>query len=277
MPQSPALSRARAPVGVGPGHRVRGAPGRATSRPWATTCAGSGSARPGGADERNTADNRGQAAARIHQRDQAARRCGRKTYLGPDPQRRFRVEHAALSGLHGRFPVPAVLPSPDGELRVEEVVGRHGQDALDGGDPAQVLRLCGLTRRRLSEIDPATVPGLPGNGDVIVHGDFGPQNMLLNADINEVLAVVDWELCHLGAAVEDLAWTEWIVRTHHPLSVRHLGELFAGFGSRPPWPERKAAMLDLCSRCHEFCRRWGDPAAARMWDERITVTEAFRE
>ncbi|WP_420119777.1 phosphotransferase [Micromonospora sp.] len=201
----------------------------------------------------------------------------RKSYLGPDAGQRFTVERAALSGLAGSFPVPEVRAAPDGELAVAEVAGWHAQDALDGGHAAAVLRLCGQARRRLSDVDPATVPGLPGTGEVIVHGDFGPQNILVNEAVDEVLAVIDWELCHLGPAVEDLAWTEWIVRMHHPLAVDHLDHLFTGYGERPGWGERQAAMVRMCLRCRDFCVRWGDPVAAAMWNRRTAATEAFRE
>lgn len=201
----------------------------------------------------------------------------RKAYLGPDPERRHRTERAALTGLHGVFPVPEVRDDRDGVLYLTEVIGWHGQEALDAGHGASVLRLCGQVRRRLSEIDTALVPGLAGTGDVIVHGDFGPQNMLVNATADEVLAVFDWELCRLGSATEDLAWAEWIVRMHHPAVVPLLGELFAGFGDRPAWPDRQAAMLRVCQDCREFCVRWGDPAAVAMWDQRTAETEAFRE
>ena len=109
--------------------------------------------------------------------------------------------------LAGRFPVPAVLPGREGELCVRAVAGWHGQDALEDDRHAPaVLRLCGQLRRRLSGIGPAAVPGLPGSGEVIVHGDFGPQNLLLSSDARDVPAVVDWEWCHLGSAVEDLGF-----------------------------------------------------------------------
>ena len=49
-------------------------------------------------------------------------------------------------------------------------------------------------------------PGLPGSGEVIVHGDFGPQNLLLSSDARDVPAVVDWEWCHLGSAGEGLGF-----------------------------------------------------------------------
>lgn len=144
----------------------------------------------------------------------------RKSYPGPAAQQRLRVERAALSGLAGRFPVPAIVPGGDGELYVQAVAGWHGQEAL---------------------------------------------------------AVVDWEWCHRGSAIEDLAWAEWIVRMHHRAAPPHLGELFAGYGDRPAWPERKAAMLRICRRYREFSRQWPNPDAARMWEERTATTEAFRQ
>ena len=48
------------------------------------------------------------------------------------------------------------------------------------------------------------------DGSVVVHGDYGPQNLLFNPISHEVVAVLDWEFSHSGAAVEDLAWAEWI-------------------------------------------------------------------
>ena len=40
-----------------------------------------------------------------------------------------------------------------------------------------------------------------------------------------VTAVLDWEFAHLGDPVEDLAWCEWLVRTHHPEHVGALGRV----------------------------------------------------
>nr|WP_199849249.1 phosphotransferase [Streptomyces acidiscabies] len=110
-----------------------------------------------------------------------------------------------------------------------------------------------------------------------VHGDFGPQNLLVTPDGVTAFAVIDWESAYLGTVVEDLAWAEWIIRTHHPHLLLCLDELFVGYGARPAWSEWRAAMLRACHRCRDFCRRWEDPAAVALWDERIAATEAFRE
>ncbi len=201
----------------------------------------------------------------------------RKAYLGPDVRERRDVELAALTGLAGRFPVPGVVSTAADELTTVEVVGWHGQEALDAGRAEDVLALCGRLRRELSAIDPATVPGLPGRGRVIVHGDFGPQNLLVTPDADRALALLDWEWAHLGEAVEDLAWTEWIVRTHHPHLVDALPALYKGYGECPEWTDRQRAMLDICHRCLEFCVRWEDPVAVELWHERIAATTALQE
>ena len=71
---------------------------------------------------------------------------------------------------------------------------------------------------------------------MIVHGDFGPQNVLIEG--NAISAVVDWEFAHLGMPVEDLAWTEWIVRMHHPDAVADLPELLDTAGLGAEWSAR---------------------------------------
>lgn len=201
----------------------------------------------------------------------------RKAYLGPDVRERRDAELAALTGLAGRFPVPEVVSAGEAELATVEVPGWHGQEALDAGHAEDVLALCGRLRRELSAVDPATVPGLPGSGRVIVHGDFGPQNLLVTPNLDRALALLDWEWAHLGEPVEDLAWTEWIVRTHHPHLTGALPALYAGYGERLAWSLRLRAMLDICHRCLDFCVRWADPVAVELWHKRIAATTAFQE
>ena len=45
----------------------------------------------------------------------------------------------------------------------------------------------------------------PSGPDVLVHGDFRSGNFLVDAE-NRLLAVLDWEMAHVGDAMEDLAW-----------------------------------------------------------------------
>ena len=84
------------------------------------------------------------------------------------------------------------------------------QELLDEGRAAPVLEAAGRALRRLQD----QVPGL-------VHGDCGPQNLLLEPRTCDVVAVLDGEFAHQGEAVEDVARAEWIVRMHHPGAVQH--------------------------------------------------------
>jgi len=129
----------------------------------------------------------------------------------------------------------------------------------------------------LQSLDPSTVPGLTGIGDVIVHGDFGPQNILFQLDPIRVSGVLDWELAHIGSAVEDLAWAEWIIRTHHPEALEELPELFAGSGLSFNWPDRQAAMVRQCRHHLGYCEASGLDGAASEWRRRLEATEAWSE
>ncbi|MFI5678082.1 phosphotransferase family protein [Streptomyces cellulosae] len=206
----------------------------------------------------------------------------RKTYDGPDAAARLHREHTLLRALRGRVPVPPVLRADDDTLTLTLgfVPGVHGQELLDAGRAERVLESCGQLLRRLHS-GPPDLADLPvaGAGEVLVHGDFGPQNLLLDPSTFEVTALLDWEFARLGEAVEDLAWCEWIVRIHHPEHVRSLGRFFAAYGAPvPAWPERRAAMLAKCGRMKEFCRRRdAHGPGVRQWEERARITAAWRE
>jgi hypothetical protein len=141
-----------------------------------------------------------------------------KRYEGADAIIRAEREFTSLTGLHGRYPVPEVLRFDFAVpmLLLREVVGRHGQELIDQGLGAMVLRAAGTWLDELQTIDPSIVPGLEGRGDVIVHGDFGPQNMMYSFDVTRVAGILDWEMTHIGFPIEDVAWAEWIIRMHHP-------------------------------------------------------------
>jgi Phosphotransferase enzyme family len=210
------------------------------------------------------------------------RRVGRgveKRYEGAGSSDRARREFDCLTGLHGRIPVPEVLEfDPTGPvLVVREAGGHHGQDLVDEGMGVQVLRLLGAQLSRLQSLDPASVPGLAGTGDVIVHGDYGPQNTVFELDPTRVSAVLDWELAHIGSPVEDLAWAEWIIRTHHPDASQELPELFAGSGLSFSWTNRQAAMVRQCRRHLAACEASGLRDAAGEWMRRLRATEKWSE
>lgn len=204
-----------------------------------------------------------------------------KRYEGPDSATRRQREHTVLAGLHGRLPVPPLLAGGDDDaVRMGFVLGAHGQELIEVGRAAPVLRACGAMLRRIHAIDVAEVlPDAPRpRGAVLVHGDFGPNNVLFEPATLTVAAVVDWEWAHPGQPVEDLAWCEWTVRTHHPEHVEALDEFFAAYGHRPAWRDRHDAMLAQCRALLDLCQRWSaDGGGVRLWQHRLDVTAAWSE
>lgn len=178
-----------------------------------------------------------------------------KRYVGFDARQRRDTEVRMLSTLAGRLPVPRLLATTADTVTLAFVRGVQGQELIDAGHAAAVLRACGAMLRR---VPPA-------------HGDYGPQNMLFDPGTFAVTAVLDWEWAHDGDPVEDLAWCEWIVRTHHPSTVDALPELFAGYGARPPFAERRAAAL---AKCRQMAAR---PGADPVWKARTAATAAWTE
>jgi aminoglycoside phosphotransferase (APT) family kinase protein len=191
-----------------------------------------------------------------------------KHYDGVDGEERLRTEVAALARAGGAVPVPKVVEVDPrrGQVVLTLMTGRHGQELVDQGFATEVLSAAGRTLRQLHH----AVPGM-------VHGDFGPQNLLLETVSWQVSAVLDWEFAHDGDPVEDLAWAEWIVRLHHPNAAHATSALFDGYGWSPSWPLRQAAMLEKCVKLEELCRRRGHEDAVNMWHSRARATRAWRE
>lgn len=205
-----------------------------------------------------------------------------KRYEGPDAAARLERERLLLTALADSIPVPPVLAAGGGALTLGFVGGIPGQELIDAGSAAEVLRVCGSILREIHATPVADLrDSLPGQGGTLVHGDFGPNNLLLgftsNLSTYAVTAVVDWEFAHLGDPVEDLAWCEWIVRTHHPDRVGSLGAFFEAYGAPvPDWPDRRAAMVDRCLELREFCRRWDpDGPAVAEWQRRAEVAAGW--
>lgn len=185
-----------------------------------------------------------------------------------------------LRSLASHLPVPPVLGGSDRNLHLKFMAGVHGQELIDAGLAEQVLRACGQMLRRIHAIDPALAhlqdPDRPYA--VLVHGDYGPNNLLLDPAAQEITAILDWEGAHAGDRVEDLAWCEWIVRMHHPRSIAALGALFDAYGSAPAWSARQHAMIAQCRAMLGLCQRW-EPGSesVRQWQHRLAITESWAE
>ena len=190
-----------------------------------------------------------------------------KTYAGPDAAARLDREYRALQLVGDRVPVPPVLNRAPHALTLGFIAGRHGQDLITAGHAQPVLAACGSV---LQDIHRAGVG----------HGDFGPQNLLLDPGTLTTVAVLDWEFTAIPLidTVADLAWCEWIVRMHHPEHVDALDSLFDRYGTRPPWQRRHAAMLQRCRELLNLAHRWEpDGAAEQSWRRRTEVTANWHE
>lgn len=200
-----------------------------------------------------------------------------KKYRGVDSLVRLTREVQALHTLANRIPVVKVRGVDTEELTIQTtyIAARHGQELLDEGHAQQVLFLCGQVLRLLQGLSPHLLPDIPGTGTVIVHGDFGPQNMLIEPTNWELAALLDWEWVHLGEPTEDIAWCEWIVRMHHPTILTSLPALFQGYGMTPSWELRHRAMMLQCQRLLEWVYNQPDPAARLLWKARLRTTEQF--
>lgn len=201
-----------------------------------------------------------------------------KSYLGQDAERRCAREATALMALAGELPVPQLIGRSATTISVSYMPGVHGQDLVAAGLAPAVLRACGLMLRRIQAIDSRVVAGDTCMGAVLVHGDYGPNNLLLDSSAQQITAIVDWEWAHSGDPVEDLAWCEWIMRMHHPDQVASIGELFDAYGYRPTWAVRHQAMVSRCRYYFALAERQepGGDVAVR-WQNRLNITQGWSE
>jgi aminoglycoside phosphotransferase (APT) family kinase protein len=195
-----------------------------------------------------------------------------KHYVGNNSRARMRTELEAIETMANIVATPRIraVNHDDAVVTFVRVNGRHGQELIDEGHAAEVLSAAGRTLRRLHG-------GSASEHAVFVHGDYGPQNLLFDANSLEVLAVLDWEFAHPGSPVEDLAWAEWIVRMHHPAAVAQLTALFDGYGDRPPWADRQAVMISRCDGFRAAAEQIDNIESQALWAERLRITTGWRE
>ena len=97
--------------------------------------------------------------------------------------------------------------------QIHSVAAGSVEGLAPSADPA--LEACELWAAALDELGeplPAVEAGLrwlrldrpPAVAPTLVHGDFRLGNLIV--DEHGLAAVIDWELCHAGDPVEDLAW-----------------------------------------------------------------------
>jgi hypothetical protein len=202
-----------------------------------------------------------------------------KHYQGSDAGERLTREVAAVHALSGYLPVPEILhvDTAHHQLQTRYIPSQHGQELVDAGHASQVLFLCGTLLRHLQGLSPHLLQNVSRFGPVIVHGDFGPQNVLIAQREWVITALVDWEWVHLGDPIEDVAWAEWIVRTHHPHAVPELAALFAGYGERPAWNLRHAAMVKKCCFLLTYAQNQQQSDIVTLWQTRLHKTKRFTE
>jgi aminoglycoside phosphotransferase (APT) family kinase protein len=92
---------------------------------------------------------------------------------------------------------------------------------------------------------------------VLVHGDFKPGNVLLEGD--RIVALLDWELAHLGDPMEDLGWMT------QPLRLRE--QIIPG-----SWEE-----ADIFASYERATGRVVDPASVRWWNMFATFRTAVMQ
>ena len=203
-----------------------------------------------------------------------------KVYEGRDARVRLHREAECLRRAASFLPVPEVVEVNDERLTLRTTwsEGTPGQVLMRPGPARAVLKAVGSLLRQVQgePVHSILAPALEPGGPIAVHGDFGPQNLLLGAR-GEIVALLDWEFAHMGDAVEDLAWAEWIVRMHHADTIDTLDELFIAYGTRPAWQARHAAMVAHCEHLLRRCQSEGLGEVEEMWRGRLNVTERWRE
>ncbi|MEO8328874.1 MAG: aminoglycoside phosphotransferase family protein [Candidatus Nanopelagicales bacterium] len=201
-----------------------------------------------------------------------------KQYVGAGSQARCRTETGCLECLQGTLPVPPIVARSPRRVTTAFIGGEHGQDLIEQGMTGLVLRLTGELLRQIQRASQSACPQLHFKpGQVLVHGDFGPQNLLIEVASPRVTALLDWEFAHAGKPIEDLAWAEWCVRMHHPSETGQLPELFESYGGQPDWDVRQAEMVRQCERLIRYVEWQGAHDAAELWKQRALVTQSWSE
>lgn len=72
------------------------------------------------------------------------------------------------------------------------IIGIHATELLRRKGSERIQFLCGKALRDLQGLSLDVLRGkVPGNGPVIVHGDYNINNLLISEDFSQILAVLD--------------------------------------------------------------------------------------
>jgi aminoglycoside phosphotransferase (APT) family kinase protein len=131
-----------------------------------------------------------------------------------------------LATIHGIDPVVTGLAPHLQTVSTEEFVTEMWQQYRDLATPQPMIDF--TARWLLDHLPPEVGPRL-------VHNDFRNGNLMVDAE-RGVIAVLDWEVCHLGDPVRDLGWictNSWrFGRRDQPVGgFGHYDDLFAGYSS----------------------------------------------
>ncbi len=107
-----------------------------------------------------------------------------------------------------------------------------------------------------------TLPPEP-NKPCIVHGDYRSGNFLFTPD-GKISAILDWEMCHIGDPVEDIAWALDVM---WPMT-RHLS-LEEGLAI---WEDASGGRMDRAAL--EWWRLFSAFKASVLW---ITAARSFED
>lgn len=200
-----------------------------------------------------------------------------KRHQGPVRHEAAALEADVLQCIANFLPVPKVLQFDPTEplLRLELIEGVNGQALVERGLTCEVLFQCGVLLGQIASVDTSSLPFL-AKEEHLVHGDYGPHNLLFSSNGTEVRGIVDWEFARGGNPIEDLAWAEWIIRMHHPDQMEAIPALFEGYGSEPYWDERHSLMLHNCKRTLKRAKARGNEKTIKRWYDRSEQTQQFK-
>lgn len=155
----------------------------------------------------------------------------------------YRRERAVLSFLASTslpVPQPHRVGRP-GELHMEFLSGMTGSEAIERNHAVELLRGMGAFLAHLHQTDRRGLT-LPGDGSVVVHGDFAPHNTIFDPTARSLVAVIDWETAHFGNPLMDLAWCEHQLVAKWPRHTWALPALFEGYGRSSSADDRAKAV-----------------------------------